>query len=83
MLLNQTDVAVDEELGDSRHNRLQQHWDRHGGQRVGLQVLFRSNYRNLQWNRGLSTAWTLNAYCSECWHLAEITFFLMKFDELQ
>ena len=77
MLLNQTDVAVDEEL-----EKVIITIYRHRGQRVGLRVLFRRNYRNLQWNRGVSTAWNSNAYCSECWNLAEITLFLMKFDEI-
>ena len=69
------------EVGECNYNHWQQPWDRHRGLWVGLQVLFRRNYRNLQWNRGVSTAWTSNAYCSECWNLAEITLFLMKFDD--
>ena len=69
-------------VGDGQHNHLQQHWDSHRGQGVGLRVIFRRNYRHLQWKRGVSTAWTLNANCSECWNLAKIILFLMKFDEI-
>ena len=76
MRLNQTDVAVDVEL-----------------EKVIITI-----YSNTETSRAPSTppeklqeppvkqrrVYSLdsNAYCSSCWNLAEITLFLMKFDEI-
>ena len=78
MLLNQTDVAVDEDLEkviipiDSSTE---------GTMSRATSTLPEKNYRNLQWNRCVSTAW-MNAPGSECWKVVEITLFWMEFDEI-
>ena len=80
MLVNQTDVAVDEEL-----------------EKViiaidgSTETDFKDYESGYQYSSGETTetsseaeaftAW-MNAYCSECWNLAGITLFLMKFDEI-
>ena len=78
MLLNQTDVAVDEEkvilaIDSSTETDF--------GTMSRATSTLPEKLQNLQWNRGVSTAW-MNAYWSECWSLAEITLILMNFDEI-
>ena len=83
MLLNQNDVAVDEELEQVTITIDSSTETDFGDYESGYEYSSgeTTKYRNLQWNRGVSAAW-INAYCSECWNLSEIKLFLMKFDEI-
>ena len=78
LLLNQTDVAVEEELEKAIITIYSSAKTDIGDKESGYEFSSGETIRNLQWNRGVSTAWTSNAYCSECWNLAEIILFLMK-----
>ena len=62
MLLNKTDVAVDEVLEKVIAIYSSTETD------IGDNGSGYEYNRYLQWNRGVSKAWTSNAYCSECWN---------------
>ena len=68
MLLNQTDVAEVEELEKVIINIYSSTETDIGDNEYASG----ETTENLQWNRGVSTAWTSIAYCSECWNLAEV-----------
>ena len=77
MLLNQTDVAVDEKLKNVILTIDSSPETDIGDYESGYEYSFGETIETSS-----ETAWTSNAYCSECWNLAEITLFLMKFDEI-
>ena len=77
MLLNQTNVVLDEKLENGIITIDSSLETDMGDYELGYEY---SSGETIETSS--ETAWTSNAYYSEFWNLAEITLFLMKFDEI-